>query len=323
MTTALCTLFEKDYHHGVAALVNSLVRSGYQGTVFAGYRGPLPHWAAEAVATPSDKWQQASTLRVTTACDLVFVPLATKAHFTNIKPDFMLDLFADPALSLDRLLYLDPDICLVKPWQFVADWLTCGVALCEDVNSPLAEHHPRRVGWRRYFGEQGLSLRYRASEYVNGGCVGVSREDLRFLENWRQLTVRMADIIGGLATAKIEGGARFRQSGFASCFDCSDQDVLNAALELTEGVACSILPQAAMAFVPGASVLPHALGPRKPWRRNYLLEALRGMPPTPADKAFWQVVSGPLVSMSATQVLRSRTALQLGSAVARFYRRRE
>lgn len=47
MKTTLCTLFEGHYHFGVAALVNSLVAAGYEGTVWVGHRGPLPDWIAD------------------------------------------------------------------------------------------------------------------------------------------------------------------------------------------------------------------------------------------------------------------------------------
>ena len=33
--TAICTLFEGDYHLGLAAFVNSLVRAGYAGTIWS------------------------------------------------------------------------------------------------------------------------------------------------------------------------------------------------------------------------------------------------------------------------------------------------
>lgn len=321
MTIAVCTLFEKDYHFGVAGLVNSLIRNGFEGIVYAGFRGPLPPWAGAAQPAAMSGWPEARRLQITPGSALVFLPMQTQAHFTNVKPDFMLDLFARSELAIERLVYLDPDICLVSPWQFVADWLTCGVALCEDINSPLAPNHPRRMGWRRYFGDRGLALEYRADAYVNGGCCGVSRDDIRFLENWRRLSQLMSELIGGLATAKIEGGAGFRQVGFASCFDSSDQDALNAAVEMTGGMSYSVLPRAAMGFTPGAAVLPHALGAKKPWRKKFLREALGGFPPIAADKAYWQYADAPLQSMSPSRLRAARAALLLASALGRFYQR--
>jgi hypothetical protein len=319
MNTAICTLFERDYHHGVAALTNSLVRQGFTGRIFAGYRGPLPAWAEPSRNAVLGQWTRARILPVTADCEIVFLPLATEAHFTNIKPDFLLDLLSEPSVAIEHVLYLDPDICLVRDWQFMRDWMSCGVALCEDVNSPIGEHHPRRVGWRVHFGEHGIGLRYRCDAYVNGGCVGVARRDVAFLENWKLLGQHMAEVIGGHGVAKVDGGHAFSQLGFASCFSCSDQDVLNAALQMTDGVAYSILPRSAMAFCHGEIVIPHALGPRKPWRRRYVLEALGAVPPTAADKAYWQVVDGPLQSMAPTKVHATRLSLGIASALARFY----
>ncbi len=321
MTVAVCTLFEKDYHYGVAGLVNSLVRNGFSGVVYAGYRGPLPDWASASQPVEISNWPDARRLEVAPGCALVFLPMQTQAHFTNIKPDFMLELFARADLSLERLLYLDPDICLVFPWSFVADWLTCGVALCEDVNSPLPRNHPRRIGWRRHFRQHGITLEYRSDAYANGGCCGVSREDVRFLENWRRLTQHMCELTGGLGNAKVEGGVGFKQSGFASCFDCSDQDALNAAVEMTGDVNCSVLPKAAMAFGPGSNVLPHALGAHKPWRKKFLRAALQGSPPIAADKAYWTYIDAPLRAMDAKRMRSSKTSLRLASILGRFYRR--
>lgn len=320
MKLCICTLFERDYHHGVAALVNSLVRCGYAGRVYAGYRGELPAWAARA--EPTNERPASRVLAVTKGCDIEFVRLDTTAHFTNIKPDFMLRIMTEDDLESDGILYLDPDITVVAKWSFIEEWMTCGVAMCADVNSPISKNHPKRVGWRRHFSETGYQLEFVSEEYVNGGCVGVVRAHLQFLRNWQRLSHIMANVIGGLDAAKIEGGKSIAASGFASCFDCSDQDALNAAIEATPEVPVSILPRSAMAFEPGAAMLPHALGSQKPWRRKFIRDALCGLPPTTADRAFWQVVDGSLNSMGKLRTIGSRGALTIGAAIGRIYRRR-
>lgn len=322
MTTAICTLFENDYHHGVATLFNSLVRNGYRGRLYAGYRGPRPAWSASGKQAAVGTWSDAWILDVADGCEIVFLPLVTDAHFTNIKPDFMLSLFAQAALGVDYLLYLDPDICVTRDWRYLDDWTACGVALCEDVNSPIAEHHPKRVGWRRHFGERGIELGYRSAQYVNGGCVGVSRADSIVLWNWKLLSGHMATVIGGLGVAKVGKGSEFATKGFAHCFDCSDQDALNAALQMTPDVAFSVLPRSAMGFEHGELVLPHALGPEKPWRRRYLANALRAVSPHAADRAFWAYADGPVRHVSKGRLFWARATLGAAGAVARLYSRR-
>ncbi|MDQ8190595.1 hypothetical protein [Roseibacillus persicicus] len=321
MISTVCTLFEGHYHYGVAALTTSLHVQGFRGEVFAGYRGDLPHWASSAKLNNESDWEGCRTIETLSGVKLHFIPVETQYHLTNYKPDFMLKLLEGPASYADSIYYLDPDICLSAPWSYFQNWVKCGVAVCEDVNSPLSENHPRRVGWRRYFESSGISLRFRFTDYVNGGCVGVERKEIGFLECWRDIQEAMAPAVGGLSASKLCGGTSPLMKDPLFCFNASDQDALNAAIEACPDVLVSILGQEAMAFKSGKAILPHALGSPKPWQKNLITLALGGKPPTTADKAYWDHVSGPLSAHTAGEIRTSRRKLQLASGIARFIRR--
>lgn len=308
MNTAVCTLFEGDYHPGVAALANSLRRAGFAGVVHAGHRGPRPAWAPEGVA-------EAGEVRV------VLTALETKAHFANHKPQFMRRVLREFAPAADSVLYLDPDICVTAPWTFVEEWIGAGVAVAEDVNSPLYENHPRRVGWRRFYASRDIALRYRGDPYVNSGAVGVTRARADFLGSWETLQALMGEEIGGLDQVKLDGGTSGIMRNPFYCFNVHDQDALNATLEARSDVPVSILGREAMGFAPGLRALPHALGRRKPWRRAYLREILAGRPPGPADEAFWRHAEGPIQAWPAGVPARRRREIRLARFLGRFLAR--
>ena len=321
MSSSVCTLFEGNYHFGVAALVNSLCVNGFEGVVYAGYRGELPPWARDARDSTITGWSHAATLQVTEQVKVVFLRLDTDHHLTNYKPDFMLDLFAGPASDDEALFYLDPDIVVNERWTYFTEWVTCGVALCEDVNSPVSENHPRRVGWRRFYAKSDATLRFKSDHYANGGFVGVMQRHREFLTTWKRFNLLMGQIIGGLSVTRITGGQAFTEKGFANCFDIADQDGLNATVEGSD-IPCSILGQDAMAFKAGAASLPHALGPGKPWDRQYIASAIRGKPPRTVDKLYWQSVSGQIAAHSWLTIKHKRLALTIASLIGRFYYRR-
>lgn len=315
---AVCTLFEGDYHLGVGPLVNSLYAGGFRGIVWAGYRGSLPVWARPlAGAEGYVEFQAAEGLAIR------FLPLDTKAHLTNYKPDFMLRLLENEARECAGLIYLDPDIVAAGPWNFFEDWLTCGVAVCEDVNSPFAAQHPRRIGWRRFYAAHGIELRAGEAAYANGGFVGVRREYAGFLTLWKQMQDRLWEAIGGAEYVGIGGGPSVGdRSGFAQCFDKTDQDVLNAAIEAAGEIPVSFCNKLAMGFEPGAAFLPHALGPGKPWSKPYLSDALRGLPPRAVDKAYWQAAeAGPILVFQEKTIRARKLSMKIAAALGRLIRR--
>ncbi len=318
MKIIVCTLFEHDYHLGAAVLVNSLCRSGYKGTIYAGFRGPLPPWTENRVKQVHDAEWEVSAMPDVRIC---FLRLETSAHFSNFKPDFLLQLEKRIHAESDAVIYCDPDIVIESDWLYIEEWLSCGVALCEDVNSPRSENHPRRAGWRRFFKPLGFDLRFRSAFYVNGGWIGLKWEHRRLLEVWQKLLARITESLGGQDIVGVEGGRLLPRNGFANCFSQPDQDALNAALEACPDLPVSILAQEAMGFNAGIPVVPHAVGPAKPWQRNYLMDAFKGLPPTLADKAFWRNAEAPLHPFSADFANYKRMELKVGAAIGRVIRR--
>jgi hypothetical protein len=319
VNTTFCTLFERHYHFGVAVLVNSLCASGFKGVVYAGFRGPLPPWAeAEVNMIESGKWE----MEISPEVRLVFLLLDTPAHFTNYKPDFLLQIGNMAGVESGTLVYCDPDIVINEAWNYFEDWLSCGVALCEDINSPLPESHPRRIGWRRFFLPHGFVLRPRGSSYANGGFIGLRPQDRKFLATWRDLLDHAAGSLGGKDVAGIPGGRMFDGLyGFADCFRKTDQDLLNAAIEACPEIEVSFLGPQAMGFLPGDAILPHALGSAKPWQRCYLAEALAGRPPALVDKMFWRYATGPIRPFGPGRTVLKKLSLAAGAALGRFIRR--
>lgn len=319
MRVVVGTLFEREYHLGVAVLVNSLARAGFAGTVYAGFRGPLPPWSqGQTKALGENEWE----MTVTPGIRLLFVLQNTSAHLTNLKPEFLLQIESRMKTESEAVVYCDPDIVINIDWRYIEEWLTCGVALCEDVNSPFTENHPRRVGWRRFFGKLGHPLQFRTPSYANGGWIGLTWEHRRLLEVWRDFLARITESLGGQDVVGISGGRTLENRyGFADCFRQPDQDALNAALEAHPEIPTSFLGSQAMGFIAGTPVVPHALGPVKPWNRHYLRDAITGVPPAAADKIFWQNVDGPLHPFSPEQINARRLELKLGAALGRLIQR--
>ena len=283
--------------------------------IWVGYRGALPPWAGVRTA---GLWQEFSA---TSDVALRFVPLTTTAHFTNFKPDFLLRVWAEFDPTADALFYFDPDIVVKVRWSFFEEWAGYGVALVEDVNSPLPESHPRRGAWRAALTHQGLLVLRETPYYVNGGFVGVVAGQRSFLADWRETMALVGENIGGLERSMFSFGANapdLQSPAFA--FSKTDQDALNIAV-MTTTSPVSIMGAEGMDFRPGGWTMAHALGPDKPWRKSYLTAALAGRPPSLADREYWRHAAGPIAFFSPAVVAWRRFTLAVAGAIGRFYRR--
>lgn len=169
MSAYVCSLFEGTYHLGLGALVNSLYRNGFRGTVFAGYRGALPPWA-NSTSTGSGT----TDFDVGGGCRIRFLLLDTSLHLTSYKPIFMRQMFTEFLKDEDILCYFDPDITVKCRWSFFEEWVQNGLALVEDATFPyLPSDHPLRFQWMEIARSAQLTEKRSLSRYYNGGFVGV------------------------------------------------------------------------------------------------------------------------------------------------------
>lgn len=321
MMAVICTLFEGDYHNGVAALTNSLYKQGFQGSVYIGYKGALPIWIRLLTEFECKNWKGGRAFIIEGGICLYFLPLDTDYHLTNYKPDFMLRLWEDIVPTATSFFYFDPDIIITAPWTYFENWVMGGVALCEDVNSPLTQNHPRRIAWRNYFGKREITLTYKSSIYANGGFIGVHIKNKDFLLTWKKIQEEMAPAIGGLNRSSLTGLPLPKEfQGPFSPFGKTDQDALNAAVETWNGEV-SFVGQEAMGFKPGEPLMPHALGTPKPWKKKFLLTSMNGVPPSGADKAFWSHVSGPIKLYKTFDLVMKSISISMAAFIGRFYSR--
>ena len=322
MNSSICTLFEGHYHYGVASLSNSLYKNGFRGTIYAGYRGELPPWALKGIKVTIDKWDDAIILNPLEDIKLVFLKLNTNYSLANYKPDFMIELWEGPAKDSEALFYFDSDILINKNWIYFEQWVNCGVALCEDVNSPLQEFHPRRVGWRNYFKEYGLNLYFKNSIYVNGGFIGLNKKDFSFLNLWVRIQESMSDSIGGLENSifskRISKSTIIKSEGF-QIFDKTDQDALNATIELYSSDISYFNKKAGMGFGSLDPIMFHALG-MKPWKINHLFSTIIGNVVRPFDILFWENSNFPIKTYSTLQINIKIFFIYIAKLINRFYK---
>ena len=300
----ICTLYEGDFHYGVAALANSLVSNGFRGLIWVGYRGELPAWTKK-LQTRSDGLFEVG------GATLAFEKSAVEMHFTQFKPEFMATLFRR-GIARKRLWYFDPDITVRCSWNFFERWSGFGIALCEDITmGTMPSTHPIRCVWRQVARAAGWGDPVREQDrYYNAGFIGVNRDFLGFLTTW-QSAIDLARSHGAGANVLKDGPRDF-------AFNTPDQDALNIAAMYSDAPLSAIGPEG-MGFIPGGFTMYHSPGQIKSWRKKFLLHTLSGVPPSNADKHYLQNVQGPICPYSPVRLRSLRMGAAISAAIGRFY----
>jgi hypothetical protein len=305
---AVCTVAEGNYFYGAAALANSLVRAGFRGSIIVGYRGARPAWiqALKKESTP-DVYLVAPEVR------LQLVEIPGTWHLSNCKAYLIQQIFQEIIPSVDLVYCLDSDIVITTPWSTLVEWAGSGVVVALDMaDSYMSPHHVYRHAWRALAGKIDRKCRD-FTGYVNGGCVGINRQFKEFAELWALLMKEL----------EREGADMTKMKNWTGRpeFARMDQDVLNATM-MTTDTPIALLGAEAMGWFPATGeVMPHAMLHKKPWVRNYILDALRGFPPDRAHRAYWRFVEGPIRPFGEWDLKRKKAALTMASTIGRFHTR--
>ena len=305
-TITVCTLAEGDYHHGVAALVNSLVASGYVGSIWVGWRGPLPPWTRTELGPDGLVLKAAH-------CRVVHLPLREGVMPANLKPEIMQEVLLTHAPNSSGVVYFDPDIVVSAPWWFYEKWVSYGVAVCEDnCFSRIAANHYLRKNWSPYIKKVlGVKSHAALDQGFNSGFVGVARSCSEFLSTWRSLQQDLPTV--GIELDAFKPGTRFDP------FFGTDQDTLDMATMVHSESICALGTEG-MGFTNGMTAMWHAVDGPKPWRRFYLGYLLRtGQRISEAQRGYWRQAGGPIQTRSRRALFLRRLDIGIAIALSRFY----
>ena len=304
---AICTLVERDYHFGLAALVNSLHFHGYKGIVSVGIRGALPAWVDQGNRL-SDWAFDFRGVRVE------FVQVDTDWMLANYKPYFMLEVLEKHQPEATGIVYLDPDIVVERDWHDFESWVETGVAVCQDNCFPVidAQHRLRQM-WLDFLAMENRTAVDYSVCYFNSGFIGVARERIQVLRDWEYFI--RASVKHGVDLRKFKQGDRW------AVLQVPDQDLLNIALMLIPK-EISLLGQEGMGFTPGLMAMEHAVDNPKPWRRNYVLHMLaKGQSIPVSHKRYWYYVDGTISPFSKVTLMLRRIDIATAALLSRVFGR--
>jgi lipopolysaccharide biosynthesis glycosyltransferase len=316
MTISVCTLFENDLHLGLGALINSLEKNSFKGSLFAGYRGSIPTWVKMFPSVDLDySWKGKKIIKINEDLLIHFLPLEIDIHFCNYKPTFMLKIFDEISPDIDGLIYFDPDIVVKCEWGFFERWISYGIALVHEISGiHMRPNHPLRKQWEKeVLPLMGKTVNQHLSAYFNSGFCGILKENKGFLKEW-ECIIHLAINNFGLGPNEMQ--TRNRQY----LFQAADQDALNIAAMSSIYSLTEMGPEA-MDFIPNGHTMSHATGMPKPWKKDFLLSIINGVPPTMADKEYWKNTDGPIRIYKKSHIIRKNLVISLASMIGRFYRR--
>lgn len=298
----VCTFYEKHYDFGVAALCNSLSKSGFKGKIIIGYKLNLPFWIRQLKKVEKSIYILNDNIKLNFIC-LDEVPYHLGYHKAKFI-SYCLDNYPE----IDTISYFDPDITIKAKWNFFKRWINAGVALASDNCYPfLHSNHPWRQDWINLFPNKTI-ISY-PEFYINSGFIGLKRNDEQLIKIWDK----------AIEIYKNEGGEIFSFERNAEEGLKGDQDLLNAALMYFPADRISVIGREAMGFIQPSYIMGHAINGVKPWKRSYVYDfLLNNTLPSFAEKLYFDNCTFPIKIFTNFKRKLKIVDLKIASALNRF-----
>jgi hypothetical protein len=297
----LCTLYEGRYYEGVIALVNSLVKSDFDGAICIGSRDS----PVDRVRDMMDRINEGYS-----DIEVRFLSVDPGMHLGRFKP-FFLNRMLREIPETERLFYADPDLVVKAKWANFVQWSEFGVSICEDQNSPVYAQHPIRHVWKEIAQTNGLTWSRSLDTYFNSGYVGLHTQFADFLDMWEK-TISICE-----EHSEIDDRFDRRETQPLDPFQTWDQDALNIAA-CCYGGELSFIGKEGMDFEWGGRWMSHAVGARKPWSTNYVTDALCGIAPRRVDRLYWRKFQSPFPTVDNLTIWKKRMSLNAAIFVSRY-----
>lgn len=316
MKSIICSLFEGNYHYGIAALINSLYKQGFRGDCYIGFKGDLPNWAIKSAEKYETYGKEILKIKIASKLNLHFVRVTADYHLTNYKPNFMLEIWE---LSLkddiDAIFYFDPDIIVKVSWSYFEEWVGYGIALVHDLSfNIMPATHPKRRAWEKVIEKGGKKINNSLNSYINAGFCGILKANKEFLTLWKEIFELGVSFFG------LSNNQWKHNYPETYLFFKQDQDALNIAAMCTSLCLSEMGPEA-MDFIPNGYVMSHRVDKPKPWEKNFIIAFLNGNKVNKTDRLFWKNVDFPIKPFNNLYVTNKLICIKLTSFLSRFYKK--
>ena len=308
----ICTLCERSFFSGAIVLLNSLLQGGFEGDFHLGYRN-VNDAMHQRFQNEIEQFHQTADSNATVYLHRV----STDQHLANYKPTFLRTILGDTdAEEIAGAWYFDPDIVVKTKWRDFEQWIPFGVALCEDVNSPVYASHPRRHQWKQFLEDHDTDYWRNLDIYVNSGFIGARPQHFSFFERWEKIIGWMERHYDAPDYTRTSVKLIGESSSPNTPFYHLDQDCLNAALSCgTEPY--SIVGKEGMDFKHGGQWMSHAVGASKPWNASFIRRSLRGKGVRMTDELYWRCADNPFTAHTQVEISRAKLRMKTARALHR------